>query len=229
MKVINTHIMGVKSEETMSGRRATEAPLTSARTARRAPVQRRSRERLDGILAAASTLITRKGSDQVKMSDVAELAGISIGSLYQYFPDKSALIRTLAERYHAASRACIEEALAQVGDAEGVAAAFSHLVDRYYAIFLAEPVMRDIWSGMQADKQLVAIELDESRRNGALLAAMIARVHPGAAPGQIAATAFLIWQLGEATMRLAISLPREEGDAVVAAYKRMALRELSQP
>jgi hypothetical protein len=40
-------------------------------------------------------------------------------------------------------------------------------------------------------------------------------------------TAFLIWQLGEATMRLAVSVDRTEGDRLVAAYTRMALRELA--
>ncbi|TIU75495.1 MAG: TetR/AcrR family transcriptional regulator, partial [Mesorhizobium sp.] len=38
--------------------------------------------------------------------------------------------------------------------------------------------------------------------------------------------ALLVWQMGEAVMRLAISVDREEGDRLVAAYKRMALREL---
>src|SRR5437868_13385994 len=76
---------------------------------RRAPAQQRSRERLERILSAARMLMSEKGSDQVKMSEVAELAGIGIGSLYQYFPDKSAIIRTLAERYHAESRKCIED------------------------------------------------------------------------------------------------------------------------
>jgi hypothetical protein len=42
----------------------------------------------------------------------------------------------------------------------------------------------------------------------------------------LSSTAFLIWQLGEATMRLAISVGRPEGDQLVEAYKRMALREL---
>lgn len=87
--------------------------------------------------------------------------------------------------------------------------------------------MRDIWSGMQADKELMAIELAESRACGALLAAVMRRVNPGADPEKTAASAFLVWQLGEATMRLAISLPRQEGDAIVAAYKRMTLREIA--
>jgi AcrR family transcriptional regulator len=194
---------------------------------RRAPAQRRSRERVERILSVASALIARKGSDQLKMSDVAELAGISIGSLYQYFPDKGAIIRTLAERCNAAGRVCVEEALAEVRDLDDLRRAFSRLVDEYYAMFLAEPVMRDIWSGTQADKQLAAIELAESRRLGALLSDAMSRVRPDADPAEFAATAFLVMHLGEATMRLAISLDRAEGDAVVSAYKRMALREIS--
>jgi AcrR family transcriptional regulator len=204
-------------------------PIETASSSRRAPAQQRSRERLERILSVASDLIARKGSDQVKMSEVAELAGISIGSLYQYFPDKSAIIRTLAERYNAASRQCIADALSQVRNLDGLRAAYASLVDQYYEMFLAEPVMRDIWSGMQTDKQLMAIELTESRANGALLADAMARVHPKAARDKITATAFLVWQLGEATMRLAISLNRDEGDALVDAFKRMTLREISQP
>lgn len=207
--------------------RAASAP-EAALSHQRSLAQQRSRDRLERILAAASKLIAEKGSDLVKMSEVAELAEISIGSLYQYFPDKRAIIRTLAERYAAASRTCIEQALADVRDLEGLRAAFASLVDQYYAIFLAEPVMRDIWSGMQADKELMAIELAESRANGALLAAVMRRVHPGADPEKTAASAFLVWQLGEATMRLAISLPRKEGDAIVEAYKRMTLREIAE-
>jgi AcrR family transcriptional regulator len=196
---------------------------------RRAPAQQRSRERLERILSAASTLMAEKGSDQMKMSEVAELAGIGIGSLYQYFPDKSAIIRTLAGRYNAESRNCIEEALAGVGDLDGLIEAFADLVDQYYATFLAEPVMRDIWSGMQGDKELIAIELAESRVCGGLLTDAMTRVHPDIARKEIASTAFLIWQLGEATMRLAIAVDRKEGDVLVQAYKRMSLRELANP
>jgi AcrR family transcriptional regulator len=193
---------------------------------RRTPAQQRSRERLDRILAVARDLIAAKGSDQVKMSEIAEHAGISIGSLYQYFPEKAAIIRALAERYSAESRKCIAAALSGVRDRASLRAAYEGLLDQYYALFLAEPVMRDIWSGMQADKQLMTLELAESRACGALLAAAIRRVHPDADPEKTAAAAFLIWQLGEAAMRLAISLSRREGNAVIAAFKRMTVREI---
>jgi len=203
------------------------SPATPAR--KRAPTQQRSRERLERILNAASELIAKAGSDQMKMSEVAERAGISIGSLYQYFPDKAAIIRTLAERYALADRQCIADALAQVRDLDDLRRAYIDLIDTHYSMFLAEPVMRDISSGMQADKELMAIELNESRRNSALLADVMARLHPGIPKDKIAATAFLAWQLCEATMRLAISTNRTEGDALVEAFKQMTLREILEP
>lgn len=193
---------------------------------RRTPSQRRSRERVERILNCAADLIAKSGSDALRMSDVADMAGISIGSLYQYFPDKSAIVRTLAERYNAQGRACIAAGLADVRNVDGLRDAFGALIDTYYAMFLAEPVMRDIWSGAQADKALSDIDLADSRANGAVLAEVLARLRPTADPAELATSAFLIMQLGEATMRLAISVDRAEGDALVAAYKRMVLTEL---
>ncbi|RWA70191.1 TetR/AcrR family transcriptional regulator [Mesorhizobium sp.] len=193
---------------------------------RRAPTQQRSRERVERMLAAASALIAEQGSDAMRMGEVAERAGVSIGSLYQFFPDKRAIVWALAERYTAESQACIASALKDVSDAEALKQAFSELVDIYYRLFLAEPVMRDIWSGTQADKALRELELADSRANAEFLVAVLKRLRPGADPIALETTAFLVWQMGEAAVRLAISVDREEGDRLVAAYKRMALREL---
>jgi AcrR family transcriptional regulator len=200
-----------------------ETPDTSMR---RTPSQQRSRERVDRILACASELIAETGSEPMKMGDVAARAGISIGSLYQYFPDKSAIIRALAERIHASSRACIEEALAPVKTMDELSAAFAGLVDVYYGLFLAEPVMRDIWGAAQADRKLAELELGASRIQAELLEDAMRRVTAGSGRRNLGPTALLIWQLGEAAMRLAISLDRKEGNKIVEAYKRMAIREL---
>jgi AcrR family transcriptional regulator len=197
--------------------------------ARRTPSQARSRERLERIQAAACELIARTGSDQVKMSEVAALAGISIGSLYQYFPDKSALIHSLFERYSAQCRGYIAETLAGATDLPSLLAAFDGLVDVYLEVVMAEPVMRDIWSGTQADKQLAALQLAESRVQGALLADAMRKVHAGVDAEVIARRAFLVWELGEAAVRLAIAVGPEEGKALVEIYKRMGLREIAEP
>ncbi|RJG43677.1 TetR/AcrR family transcriptional regulator [Mesorhizobium sp. DCY119] len=193
---------------------------------RRAPTQQRSRERVERILEVASALIATTGSDAMRMSEVAENAGISIGSLYQYFPDKGAILRMLAERYNAQGRECIEAELADVRDMAGLRVAFDRLIDIYYGLFLAEPVIRDIWFGTQADKGLRDVELESGRLNGALLSAVLKRLRPEAEEAELDRSAFLIMSLGESTMRLAISVEREEGDALVENYKRMVLREM---
>ncbi len=193
---------------------------------RRAPTQKRSRERVDAILAQATEMIAETGSDALRMSELAQRTGISIGSLYQYFPDKSAIVRALAERCNEESRACIAEGLAAVDTMDDLAGAFGALIDTYYAIFLAEPVIRDIWSAVQADGALRAMEVEESRRNGALLAQRLKALRPATDAERIDDTALLVMHLGEATMRLAVSVARAEGDGLVEAYKRMAIREL---
>ncbi len=93
-------------------------------------------------------------------------------------------------------------------------------------MFLAEPVRRDIWSGTQADKALQDVDLADNRANAALLTEVLARLRPRADRAGLAASAFLIWHLAGATVRLAVSLKRAEGDALVAAVKRMLLKEV---
>ena len=194
---------------------------------RRLPSQQRSRERVERMLQAASDLIAAHGSDALKMREVAERAGVPIGSLYQFFPDKSAVIRALAERYTLESRACIAEALSEVRTGQDLSRAFGELVDTYYRLFLSEPVMRDIWSGTQADKALRALELEDSRASARLLTQALLRVEPQRDAGATEKLAFLVWQLGEAAVRLAVSVEQGEGEAMLETYKRMALRELA--
>jgi AcrR family transcriptional regulator len=51
--------------------------------------------------------MAEQGSDAFRMSDIVERTGIGFGSLYQYFPDKTAIIGTLAERYNAIGHDCV--------------------------------------------------------------------------------------------------------------------------
>ena len=69
------------------------------RLMRRAPMQRRSTERVDLMLDVCATLLDRVGYESLTTKAIAEQAGISIGSVYQYFPDKKSMVRSLAVRY----------------------------------------------------------------------------------------------------------------------------------
>ena len=193
---------------------------------RKAPVQTRSRERYERMLQAAATIIGETGSDAMRMSEVAERAGVPIGSLYQFFPDKAAIIATLAERCNEESRKCIGEGLAGISDRDSLAQAFSGLLDVYYGLFLDQPAMRDVWSAMQADKALRAVQLEESRKNAEVLADVLERMIPGGDPAVLSTRALVVMHLGEEAMRLAVSVERAEGDRILQTYKMMAIHEL---
>jgi AcrR family transcriptional regulator len=65
---------------------------------RRKPVQERAQEKIELILEAATRIIDQDGLEGLTTNRVAELAGISIGTLYQYFGDKAEIIVMLGQR-----------------------------------------------------------------------------------------------------------------------------------
>lgn len=202
----------------------TEDPASNADTTalRRAPSQRRSRERVEKFLKIATALIAEKGSDSFRMSEVATRAAVSIGSLYQYFPDKGAIIRTLAERSNAQGRACVEAELATATDEAGLRAALARVVDGYHAMFLEQPVMRDIWSATQTDRDLQAIDAEDAQAHARMLEATMHRIRPdGPVPG--AMPAFLVMHLIAATVRQAVSMPDDQGKELIAAFKHRVI------
>lgn len=68
-------------------------------TPRRQPRQQRSRALVDAILEAAAQVLAAEGPERTTTNRVAERAGVSVGSIYQYFPHKHALFTALGERY----------------------------------------------------------------------------------------------------------------------------------
>ncbi|MGH3756596.1 TetR family transcriptional regulator [Actinophytocola sp.] len=71
---------------------ATSVPL------RKQPVQERSAKRVEQMLKACASLIDELGYDGVTTTLIAERAGVAVGSLYQFFPDKRAVVQELTKR-----------------------------------------------------------------------------------------------------------------------------------
>ncbi len=65
---------------------------------RKKPQQQRSKEMVERLITATAEELSERGLDTTTTNHIAERAGVSVGSLYQYFPDKDALIEALLER-----------------------------------------------------------------------------------------------------------------------------------
>lgn len=85
---------------------------TKPRTSpRKAATQERSRATVDALLNATARILTKHGYDRASTNRVAQLAGVSIGSLYQYFPSKEALVAALLEKHVDETRAILHAEL----------------------------------------------------------------------------------------------------------------------
>jgi AcrR family transcriptional regulator len=67
---------------------------------RKTASQKRSRLTVAALLEATARILVREGFDKASTNRIAELAGVSVGSLYQYFPGKEALVAALIDRHN---------------------------------------------------------------------------------------------------------------------------------
>ncbi|WP_394830279.1 TetR/AcrR family transcriptional regulator [Pendulispora rubella] len=68
-------------------------------TPRKQALQARSRETVDVILEATARILVKEGYDRTSTNKIARAAGVSIGSLYQYFPGKEALVAAVITKH----------------------------------------------------------------------------------------------------------------------------------
>lgn len=81
---------------------------------RKIAVQERSRATVDNLIEATARILVKEGFDRASTNRIAEVAGVSIGSLYQYFPSKEALVAAVIERHQQQIVQMVRSELAQV-------------------------------------------------------------------------------------------------------------------
>ena len=113
-------------------------PVPHATSLRRAPVQRRSAERLSRILDACADLLDEVGYDDLSTRAVALRAGVPIGSVYRFFGNKRQMADALAQRNLERFTEQVTERLKQ--DLEGGwRAAMDAVLDEYLAMKRTAP------------------------------------------------------------------------------------------
>jgi AcrR family transcriptional regulator len=114
-------------------------PVPHTTSLRRAPVQRRSAERLTRILDACADLLDEVGYDALSTRAVAARAGVPIGSVYRFFGNKRAMADALAQRNLERYTERVTERLKEAGGGEGWRAAVDAVLDEYIAMKRTAP------------------------------------------------------------------------------------------
>ncbi|NJR63840.1 MAG: TetR/AcrR family transcriptional regulator, partial [Cyanobacteria bacterium CRU_2_1] len=112
-------------------------------TPRKQPKQDRSKMTVDAILTAAAHILTEDGYDTASTNRIAERAGVSIGSLYQYFPNKEAIMTALRERHIDEMAEIVEAAVNQTAQ-QPIEVALHELVKACVAAHRIDPTLHQV-------------------------------------------------------------------------------------
>jgi AcrR family transcriptional regulator len=120
------------------------------------PQQKRGQERIDKLLGAAAKLFAKVGYEETTTNAIAREARTSIGSLYQFFPNKEAILNALAGRYLEELHAVHEQVL---GD-DAVQITLPELYDRIIRsladFHASHPGFQQLFYGSTTSKHLAA-------------------------------------------------------------------------
>jgi AcrR family transcriptional regulator len=110
---------------------------------RKQPRQERSQATVEAILTATARILVKEGFDRASTNRIAEQAGVSIGSLYQYFPSKEALVTTLMQRHIDEISNLVSGAVERLSDAP-IPAAMREIVDLMICAHAIDPQLHKV-------------------------------------------------------------------------------------
>lgn len=193
---------------------------------RRSPKQLRSRQTVEAVLDAVTRILKKQGKDAVTTNRIAVMAGVSIGSVYQYFPDKRAIYRALLDRHLDTIGRLIEDALASSAD-HSLSKLVSSVVDVMFDVHTIEPELHELlWT--EAPRKSYERELQE-RLRGAWKLALLAKKSELGRPRDLERIVFITGQILESCAHaavlkrpahLSLAAAREETVRALLAYLR---------
>src|SRR5688500_9277740 len=120
-----------------------EMPKKPVTRARKSASQERSKATVDTLLAATARVLVKEGYDHASTNKIADAAGVSIGSLYQYFPSKEALVAAVVERHMDTICSNFTAKMAEVAD-QPMKDVIRELIRRLIELKLAEPKLHRV-------------------------------------------------------------------------------------
>lgn len=204
--------------------------MTSAdpRQPRKQPRQARSRATVDALLDAAARVLVQEGYAGANTNRVAEVAGISVGSLYQYFPSKDALVLALRQRHAEQMRTLLQEQACQVVGAS-LSAAVQTLVHAVVQAHLLDPALHRAL-GEQVPRAVVREPQEDIGEQMRATLLSLLQVHRAQIlPKDLDLACFVLMHTVEALVHAALDAPApQNGMAVVEAeIQALVLRYLT--
>ncbi|MEM9777877.1 MAG: TetR/AcrR family transcriptional regulator [Chloroflexota bacterium] len=194
----------------------------------RKPTQERAKARVEAIINATRELIQEKGSSSLKIQEIAERAGVTAGSMYQYFPNKQAILKALYEQYNEQVQEMMAASASGLESIDELSEAFKQIYSQYYALFLDAPVLQDIVASRGLNKELNQQDIEDSRQNSAVMFEGSKHLFDEVDHETLAKYLFLMVHLSSSMMQFAVSLEAEESKEMFNLSKKLISEQVIQ-
>jgi AcrR family transcriptional regulator len=184
------------------------------------PTQARSRERLRRVLDAADDVLISEGATAFTTNRIAQAAGVPVGSVYRYFPDKQAIVTALAVRYWSDFEDLVAAA-AEADELEALSDPGAVVLDALAAGFRARPGFLALWYGGLRTEQVRDATRPTRSAIGRSIERILAVHWPAAEPDARATAAAMVVLAGDGLLREAFRLDPSGDERVLSESKRM--------
>jgi AcrR family transcriptional regulator len=120
------------------------------------PQQKRGQERIDKLLCAAAKLFAKVGYEETSTNAIAREARTSIGSLYQFFPNKEAILHALADHYLKELHAVHEQVLGEAAVHLSLEELYERIIRSLADFHASHPGFQQLFYGSTTSKHLAA-------------------------------------------------------------------------
>lgn len=197
---------------------------------RRTPVQDRSIATFEAIVEAAAQTFERLGYDRATTNRVAERAGVSIGSLYQYFPNKDALLLALIEDHLDDAATRLRPVLGGLlADPPPISEGIDRLLDVVVELHAARPALHRV---LLDDAPRPPVLRDRLARDERAISAVVARylaARPEVTVPDVSTAATLLVRTTESVVHGVVIRPSADvsTETAVTELRRMLLAYLT--
>ncbi|MBB6346605.1 TetR family transcriptional regulator [Nonomuraea muscovyensis] len=200
---------------------------TSAPSLRRQPSQRRSARRVQRMLDACAALLDESGYEALSTTRIAERAGVAIGSVYQFFPDKRAITQELTRRN-------VEQFVSRVGhrfieeDYRGWWEAVDAIIDEYVDMHRTVPGFRSLHFGDAVDLNLLDSDSDNNTVIAGRLRGLLLNEFGLADSHELDVAMLVAVEAGDAVLKLAFRRDPAGEPEIIDAAKQLIRGFLSR-
>lgn len=194
---------------------------------RRRPTQRRSARRVERMLDACAELLDEIGYEGLSTTRIAERAGVAIGSVYQFFPDKRAITQELTRRN-------VEQFVSRVGrrfleeDYRGWWEAVDAIIDEFVDMHRSVPGFRNLRFGDVVDLNLLDSDSDNNMVIAGRLRGLLLEEFGLADSQELDLAVLVAVEAGDAVLKLAFRRDPDGSPELIEAAKQLIRGFLSR-